>query len=98
MNILTDPIYSQRASPVSFVGPRRVRPPGIRFENLPPIHAAEAHQPRIVVGLGNRALLEEAGIASGEELDWWQSAELAPGDGVGRAGRGEVPPPAAAPA
>jgi L-ascorbate metabolism protein UlaG (beta-lactamase superfamily) len=37
MNILTDPIWSERASPVSFTGPRRVRPPGIRFEDLPPI-------------------------------------------------------------
>jgi L-ascorbate metabolism protein UlaG (beta-lactamase superfamily) len=39
VNILTDPIYSDRASPVSFAGPHRVRPPGIRFEDLPPIDA-----------------------------------------------------------
>jgi len=38
-NILTDPIWSERASPLSWIGPRRVRPPGIRFEDLPPIHA-----------------------------------------------------------
>lgn len=38
VNLLTDPIYSERASPFSFVGPKRVRPPGIRFEDLPPIH------------------------------------------------------------
>jgi L-ascorbate metabolism protein UlaG (beta-lactamase superfamily) len=38
-NILTDPIWSKRASPLSWIGPRRVRPPGIRFEDLPPIHA-----------------------------------------------------------
>jgi L-ascorbate metabolism protein UlaG (beta-lactamase superfamily) len=37
MNFLTDPIWSQRASPVGFAGPVRVRPPGIRFEDLPPI-------------------------------------------------------------
>ncbi|MCP3100634.1 MBL fold metallo-hydrolase [Myxococcus sp. K15C18031901] len=37
VNVLTDPIYSDRASPVSFLGPRRVHPPGIRFEDLPPI-------------------------------------------------------------
>ena len=36
-NVLTDPMYSERASPVSFAGPRRVRPPAIRFEDLPPI-------------------------------------------------------------
>lgn len=39
VNVLTDPIYAERASPFSFVGPRRVRPPGIKFEELPPIHA-----------------------------------------------------------
>ncbi len=37
LNILTDPIYAERASPVSFAGPRRVRPPGIRFKDLPKI-------------------------------------------------------------
>jgi L-ascorbate metabolism protein UlaG (beta-lactamase superfamily) len=37
LNVLTDPIWSERCSPVSFAGPRRVRPPGIRFEDLPPI-------------------------------------------------------------
>ena len=36
-NILTDPIWSERTSPVSFAGPKRHRPPGIRFEDLPPI-------------------------------------------------------------
>lgn len=39
VNILTDPVWSERVSPVSFVGPKRVRPPGIRFEDLPPIDA-----------------------------------------------------------
>ena len=39
VNILTDPIWSERASPVSWAGPRRVRPPGVRFEDLPEIHA-----------------------------------------------------------
>ena len=38
-NILTDPIWSERASPVRFLGPRRIRPPGIRFDDLPPIDA-----------------------------------------------------------
>lgn len=37
LNILTDPVWSQRASPVSFLGPKRVIDPGIKFENLPPI-------------------------------------------------------------
>jgi L-ascorbate metabolism protein UlaG (beta-lactamase superfamily) len=37
LNILTDPIWSQRASPFSFIGPSRVREPGVRFEDLPKI-------------------------------------------------------------
>jgi L-ascorbate metabolism protein UlaG (beta-lactamase superfamily) len=37
VNILTDPIYSQRASPLRWAGPRRMRSPGIKFENLPRI-------------------------------------------------------------
>ena len=38
-NVLTDPVWSERVSPVAGVGPRRVRPPGIRFEDLPRIDA-----------------------------------------------------------
>ena len=37
LNILTDPVWSDRASPVSFAGPKRVIDPGIKFEDLPPI-------------------------------------------------------------
>jgi L-ascorbate metabolism protein UlaG (beta-lactamase superfamily) len=37
LNILTDPIWSDRASPVSWLGPRRHIEPGIRFEDLPAI-------------------------------------------------------------
>lgn len=36
-NILTDPMYSQRAGPLNWVGPRRVRQPAVRFDDLPPI-------------------------------------------------------------
>src|SRR5579871_5114433 len=38
-NLLTDPIWSQRASPLSWIGPKRRRRPGVRMEDLPPIHA-----------------------------------------------------------
>jgi L-ascorbate metabolism protein UlaG (beta-lactamase superfamily) len=37
VNILTDPVWSDRVSPVSFAGPRRYRPAGVRFEDLPRI-------------------------------------------------------------
>lgn len=34
-NILTDPIWSGRASPFQWIGPRRRRAPGVRWEDLP---------------------------------------------------------------
>ena len=39
LNVLTDPVWSERASPLSFAGPRRVWAPGIAFEALPQIDA-----------------------------------------------------------
>lgn len=39
LNILTDPIYSKRCSPVSWAGPKRCRNPGIALEDLPPLDA-----------------------------------------------------------
>jgi L-ascorbate metabolism protein UlaG (beta-lactamase superfamily) len=36
-NILSDPIWSERASPLSFIGPRRRRKPGVAFHDLPRI-------------------------------------------------------------
>ncbi|MDP2120010.1 MAG: MBL fold metallo-hydrolase [Hoeflea sp.] len=37
LNILTDPVWSDRASPVGFAGPKRFTAPGIAFEDLPKI-------------------------------------------------------------
>ena len=37
MNILLDPVWSQRASPFRFAGPKRLLPPGVAFDDLPPI-------------------------------------------------------------
>ena len=88
INILTDPVWSERVSPVGFAGPRRHVPPGIRFEELPPIdivlvsHNHYDHLDvntlkrlrdcRIITPLGNAALLRRHGIAA-TELDWWES-------------------------
>jgi L-ascorbate metabolism protein UlaG (beta-lactamase superfamily) len=38
-NVLIDPVWSERASPLSFLGPKRVNSPGIAFDNLPRIDA-----------------------------------------------------------
>ncbi len=37
LNILTDPIWSERASPVTWAGPKRARRPGVELDQLPPI-------------------------------------------------------------
>ena len=88
MNILTDPVWSERVSPFALAGPRRHRAPGIRFEDLPPIDAVlVSHNhydhldvatlqrlsgSKIITPLGNAALMKRHGIAA-TELDWWQS-------------------------
>jgi L-ascorbate metabolism protein UlaG (beta-lactamase superfamily) len=38
LNILTDPHWGERASPLSWAGPKRMSAPGLAFENLPEIH------------------------------------------------------------
>jgi L-ascorbate metabolism protein UlaG (beta-lactamase superfamily) len=37
VNFLTDPVFSERVSPVKFAGPKRVRPPGVSLDKLPSI-------------------------------------------------------------
>jgi len=37
LNILVDPVWARRVSPVSFLGPTRVNDPGVAFDALPPI-------------------------------------------------------------
>ena len=39
INVLTDPVFSDRASPVSFAGPKRVVPPAVTIDDLPQIDA-----------------------------------------------------------
>jgi L-ascorbate metabolism protein UlaG (beta-lactamase superfamily) len=96
LNILTDPIWAARASPVGFAGPKRVTAPGIDFANLPKIDLVvvshghwdhldvstlkalwERDRPLILVPLGHKALLAEAGVAA-RELDWGEQATLGP--------------------
>ncbi len=39
LNLLVDPVFSKRASPVSFAGPSRVNAPGLALDELPPLDA-----------------------------------------------------------
>jgi L-ascorbate metabolism protein UlaG (beta-lactamase superfamily) len=57
LNILLDPVWSERASPVSFAGPKRVNDPGIAFADLPPIDVvlvSHAHYDRLDVATLSR--------------------------------------------
>lgn len=96
LNILTDPVWSDRASPFSFAGPKRVTVPGVTLANLPKIdvvlisHDHYDHldvptlrqldardRPRVVVPLGNRALVASAMPASNvTEHDWGAQVAL----------------------
>ena len=39
INILTDPVFSKRASPIGFTGPKRMIPPAMNLKDLPKIDA-----------------------------------------------------------
>ena len=38
-NVLTDPMFSERCSPVQWAGPSRMAPPALSIPQLPPIDA-----------------------------------------------------------
>ena len=42
LNVLTDPVFSERASPLSFAGPKRAQPPGVALADL--AEAVQAHR------------------------------------------------------
>lgn len=37
LNVITDPVFSERASPIGFAGPKRYTPPAMHVDHLPPI-------------------------------------------------------------
>jgi len=61
LNILTDPIFSQRAFPVQWVGPRRIMDPALAIDALPPLdvvllsHTHYDHLDRLTVRQIGRA-------------------------------------------
>jgi N-acyl-phosphatidylethanolamine-hydrolysing phospholipase D len=102
LSVLTDPIFSQRASPLQFMGPARAQPPGVTPADLPHIDvvvishnhydhldrasiATLAQQPggapRFLAPLGLKPWLEQFGIESAVELDWWDTHMHAGADG-----------------
>ena len=97
LNILTDPVWSERVSPLSWIGPKRVREPGIRLEELPKIDwiiishnhydhldietlekLNELFESKVIVPVGDKALVESIGIKNVHELDWWENIEINP--------------------
>lgn len=96
INILTDPMFFQRTSPVSWAGPKRHRAPGIALDRLPPIHYVlishnhydhldtksveeldKRFGPKFFIPLGMGAYIPVADPARVQEMDWWQSADVA---------------------
>lgn len=70
MNILTDPVWSERCSPVQWLGPKRQSRPGIRFEDLPKIDAvliSHTHYDHLdrntILKLGNPSRLGSRSVA-----------------------------------
>lgn len=92
MNIVTDPVWSERAGPLSWLGVKRVRQPAIVFDDLPPVdvillsHSHYDHLDRptlaALVRRDNPAVV--TGLKVGPitpcrqvvELDWWQRHAL----------------------
>ncbi|MET0382794.1 MAG: MBL fold metallo-hydrolase [Burkholderiaceae bacterium] len=88
MNLLTDPVMSNRIGPTSWLGPKRVRPPAVPFADLPKIDAvllSHDHYDHLdrptIAALAARddpivltGLKGGAKVPSGRvvELDWWQ--------------------------
>ena len=95
LNILTDPVWSKRASPLSWIGPKRVRPPAIVFDDLPKIdvvllsHSHYDHLDRPTLAALDRRdrplVLTGLGVgaivpaARVAEYDWWQSHDFGAG-------------------
>jgi L-ascorbate metabolism protein UlaG (beta-lactamase superfamily) len=76
--ILTDPIWSERASPSRWVGPRRYHPPPLALADLPPLDAvliSHEHYDhldmRTVQALGARGVTFHVPLGIGAHLEAW---------------------------
>ena len=88
-NVLTDPVWSERASPVAWLGPARLAPPGVAWEALPEIDA-------VVISHDHYDHLDRPTVARlharfGGRLRWFAPLGFAPWfQGVGIAGVREL--------
>lgn len=92
LNILTDPVWSERVGPLSWLGVKRTRPPAIAIDELPTIHVALlSHSHYDHLDRTTLAALQRrdkpvvvTGLKVGQvvphdnviELDWWQGHAL----------------------
>lgn len=88
LNILTDPLFDDRASPVSFAGPKRYQPPGVALKDLPHIDAvliSHGHYDHLSVD-SLRALYRQAGgppkFFAPLGIDLWLARHVTNGDTV----------------
>jgi L-ascorbate metabolism protein UlaG (beta-lactamase superfamily) len=93
LNILVDPVWSMRASPVSWAGPRRCNDPGIAFDAVLVSHGHYDHldlatlsklnakfSPRVITPLGNDVTLRSADAAiRAEAFDWHGHVDIGNG-------------------
>lgn len=85
-NLLTDPVFSERCSPLSFAGPRRCVPPALTVAELPPIDA-------VLVSHNHYDHLDRRAVADlnrrfGDKLCWF--APTGVGTWLRRRGIGQV--------
>lgn len=76
VNVLTDPQWSDRASPWQFIGPRRFVEAGVAFEELPPIDAvlvSHDHYDHLDVPTIRRLLRR-----FGDRIEWFTPLGYAP--------------------
>ena len=95
LNVLTDPVMSTRIGPTPWTGPKRVRPPAVPFDAIPPIdvvllshdHYDHLDRPTLRQLAARDNPLVLTGLRAGRkvpskkvvELDWWQSHALRDG-------------------
>ena len=92
VNLLTDPIWSDRAAPVPFMGPKRYTPPALELKKLDVDVVLLSHnhydhldydsvlkigsKPTWIVPLGLSKTLRDFGVKKIIELDWWSGHRI----------------------